>query len=477
MAMTLSKRAIAPFYVLLGTSALAGCDLRLTTGTDAGTLTSPDRGAVSYKAPRVSGGPGIGAVPRLLTRDCLIATGEKEGLPLLAAALAPILVDAAFDTIGTLLKNAGEERAVGVYAATTVPDPHGLPPDFNRPTGGEDEADDRAEAPAIPAPSSTPILPANSRTNTGGSIPITNATPASPAPTAPEQQTNTAAKSPWKPPECIQFILGEFASKAENATLTNADFDLDPDNVTGTTKLAEQLKARQVFLKEPPVFMMELKLLGDRSAEGVYTLHPTMIHYGSSLDNRATGIKRDLIVEIGLNLSPKKIGDKDASGAILPLGKMIAGGPTFLFAKHDLRAPRMLWVPVPQGASGIKPLNIEMRVVEMRNANAVLSQIGTALAGGAGDKLAAALRQDLFPTDDEENVALTKQIEARTDYAAKLKGLQDAVANRNTALSDPLLTEDNRAFVTAIQNTRVDAARDAARLAAAKAGTTLPAGL
>ncbi|MEM6465239.1 MAG: hypothetical protein AAF679_01860 [Pseudomonadota bacterium] len=153
---------------------------------------------------------------------------------------------------------------------------------------------------------------------------------------------------------------------------------------------------------------------------------------------------------------------------------MTSGGDAILFGKDDPRTPLMLWTNSPGGTQTTdKAQNVESRLVEVRNPRPILAAIGELLSGGEGDQLAASLRQDLFPTPQEQAAAVTTRIADLKQFQAAVAAYRAAVEAREKALAEAT-GKPNFNLVKSEQDAAVEAGKLAVLLAAERAGIPAP---
>ncbi|SMF55536.1 hypothetical protein SAMN02982917_3089 [Azospirillum oryzae] len=404
---------------------LNGCGL-LGDTSSTGTL-SVDGRSISYDSPQALGGPVTGETARMFTGRCIYNPKEAGAA---IAALAPIFLDFAIDSLGKILTRAGAERAVAVYAAHAYT------------AGGVGTA----AAGAV-----------------GRSI-----TEAEPAPPAAMGRAGL--------PECVQLVLARFASGRDTASAGAASPTLAETLGLNAEDLSREFGSRGIFLAERPVLFLEAKLV--TSPDGrVYRLRPTILQYEAGLDTRQVGDERGLFVEFGINSAPNSLASDKASRGTLPIGIVVPGQTSLVFREQDPRTPEMLWTAASTTAAAVAPgiLNIEMRIVEVRNGRPVLAALGTLLSGKQGDDIATALRRDLFPTEEERRTALTARLTGLEAYRKALVAYQQAVDGREQAkVTSATKSADMQKAIRTQQDIIVQSAILSVQLAAAQAGVTPP---
>jgi len=118
-----------------------------------------------------------------------------------------------------------------------------------------------------------------------------------------------------------------------------------------------------------------------------------------------------------------------------------------------------------------------MRLVELKKGGPVLAELGTAIGGKKAD-LTGAIQQDLFPTDKQEQQALTAEVGALTTfqsqvamYLTTLDAANEKIATAQTTFADDparlAITRQNQLLI-------VDIARLSVRKAAEAAGQPMP---
>lgn len=395
---------------------LAGCSGGVGSGTSQGTLTVDSR-AVNYTSPDLLGGPSGGPITKLFAGSCLFESAKESAAAV--AALAPIALNFAVDTLGGVLQRAGEERAVAVYAGLRV--------------AGANQG------------------PTAAGTTIGGAA---------------------SAATVVGPFDCVQFVHGEFSTPTEASVSPQWLAGPAAAVATNVATLREGLEAKGVRLAHDPLFFLEAQVIW--ADGGLYALRPLVISYNGTLDTGADAVDRGLFFEFGVNVGPNSLTTADASKGFIPIGRMTAGSETLLFEEGDARAPVMLWTTPPTGdAFATAPLNVEGRLVEVRDARPILAAIGDALAGPSGDQIAAGLRRDLFPTEKEREAEVTARITALGAFQTALARYREALTKRDAAVAAAQGTSD-LAAVQAEQDAAVEAARLSVRLAAQQAGVASP---
>ncbi|MBP2302701.1 hypothetical protein [Azospirillum picis] len=406
--------------------ALNGCSL-LGNASSTGTLNVDGR-SISYDSPQALGGPVTGEIARLFTGRCIYKPKDSGAA---IAALAPALLDFAVDSLGKILTRAGAERAVAVYAARA----------YAPPTARSD-----------PAPA-----------DAGGRL-------------VPEEKPPQSAATEQKGlPECVQFVLARFAPGPETASIGAASPMLADTLGETPDVLSGEFGSRGIFLAERPVLFLEAKLITSPDGK-VYRLRPTILQYEAGLDTRQVGGERGLFVEFGINSAPNSLASDKASRGTLPIGIVVPGQTSLVFRGPDPRMPEMLWTASPSATTAAPSiLNIEMRIVEVRNGRPVLAALGTLLSGKQGDDIAAALRRDLFPTEEERRTALTARLTGLEAYRKALAAYRQAIDDREQAkAASATKSVVVQNAIQAQQNAIVESAILSVRLAAAQAGVTPP---
>lgn len=264
---------------------------------------------------------------------------------------------------------------------------------------------------------------------------------------------------------CVQFVRGEFHGRAK-------DMDAGAEALPGAERSARRVAAgladAGIYLKPGADFFMEARVRF--SADGShFQLAPTYLLYGRPFDGGPDLSRRALFVEIGLNEAGKSLAEADASRGLLKLEVLSAGDAVRFFGPNDPRAPRMLWAPIgaaPGGQGG--GLNLEMRVIELREANKVLAQLGAILEE---EQVSERVRRGLFPTDDEVRADLEDRATAIDNFITASR-LYDAHLSDYRARSlavGPNPTPSERAVLKALL-ARAEAQREVANSWADQAG-------
>lgn len=388
---------------------LSSCSVMFDPSSSIGSLTVGER-SISYTIPQVVGGPSYGPVPRLFAGSCMVVERPRNRSAT-GAVLAPILLNFAVDSLGKLLQKAGAEHAVAVY--------DGVPYRYT---------ERRADSSPSPEDSSPPL-------------------------------------------NCLQFVVGEWnGTGAEPNQNFLAIFAAKLN--TSKDELLKAFEDNGIFIRGNPALFLEIAIHG--SVDSAYFLMPKAIYYNRSLDTGKGGVERGLLIEFGINRAPSSLASDKSSRGILTIGNLKSGNTALAFQSDDPRVSRSLWIAPPtstRDAGADTPLNIEMRVVEVRDARPVLSALGAQLVGESGNKIADALRQDFFPTKAERQVEITSRIQALQAYTDAIAKYRTAWDARAKALTDAEgRPDDERAAIEAEQNAVVDAALEAVRLAAMQAG-------
>lgn len=283
-----------------------------------------------------------------------------------------------------------------------------------------------------------------------------------PAEASPTGDANDGAPSA----KCIQIVHGEFARRKSDAKPDLA-FAAELGGKAGNSGevFSKNLADLGIHLVGAPAFMVELIPV---ASGDVRRMQPTLLSYRASIDTGKTGDRRGLFLEVGLNIPSKSFADKDSKQVLFPFGYMTSGDESIAYSADDPRLPPMLWSNV--NIPGDEPLNIEARLVEVRDARPVLAAIGNLLTDNA-DPISAALRQDLFPTATEQSAQTTAKIKALQEYQTAVTGHRTALDGQAKALSAAAgQSAARRASIKAEQQAIVDAAALRLQLAARAAG-------
>lgn len=501
--------------VVVSASLIAGCG----GGVGAGTTGQFNVGGqtVTYTAARNVGGPGGGPVTRLFAGQCIYEARNESAT---ATALAPILVDAAVGSLGDALKRAGAPRAYAVHAGLRIRD--------HSTTGASVAASDVVTDPSrrpgtgvslevVPGTLSGP--PADVVATTGSrAAPVTSIAsgiahlataearmkersmpqhrPAGVSLEPPLSVGNGASKaSPrgldghpsttsYRAMDCVQLVHGEFVGQAMDHFVQDYDCghtdglaswlcERGAVDKRSARAFQDTLNAHGIYLSAPPHVFLEAEIV--RAAGGQYALTPTFIDYRRTLESGAASGRRGLFLEFGVNHGHTTLADDKASKGVLAIGRMDADADPIRFQERDPRAPQMLWTKPPDGdRTADNAMNVELRLVEVRDARPVLAALGDALSGEDGDALADALRQDLLPTPEEDAAGVTMQISALNQYQEALRKYQGAIDACEAAV---LAAGDNTQAANVARSqgkAGVDAAWLAVQLAAFQAKVSAP---
>jgi len=472
-----SKRSLHGLCMAMALGACSGVPFG-----EEGTITSAEFGDIDYTGPQAIGGPLSGPVARLFHSDCIAPDGgDGTEFAFLAEALIPIGINLGVNTLGKALSRAGENGAVAIYAS--------LPLGIRREAGKEkgtrgvalEDGDGGTTTDTTPQPNSAPTgLITSGTSGSAFASPAGTAAASGSASTgaagmneAEDEGSESLQRSTLTAGECFQFVFGNFAGTADGM-VAQTWFDAQMASALGmdAAKFHTGLRNRRIYLSDPaPAFFLEARLVG---REGASYLKPTILSYGATLENGASGASRMLLVEYGLNRHDMPMDSDDTSSGMLMIGKVTAGETTLAFHDDDPRLPSMRWFGNSIEA-GTTHVNVEMRIVELEKGDAVAAALGTALKEESDRaSIADAIRKDLFPTGSDEQAAFDLQIADLTAYQTALgnydtiySAAQEAMAKARTDFAtDPT----RRAQVEAVQQSLIDVARLRVTATAAKAG-------